>query len=165
LVLGAPETATEDGRVGRITSCKNGGGRSSAATGNVPPRRHGNAATQADRLRRKLRKPWAAFGGPFVRFRRFNVNRGVVHPDSPMPWKDRPDIAALRMAYNVAVTAHAQCARALTEALMRDQAAPPEIVEGELKARYQRDMARSKLHAAMASALGQPPEPPHKPVR
>ncbi len=84
-----------------------------------------------------------------------------------MPWKHDSAIAELRMAYNVAVTAHAECARALTEALLRDGVAPAEIIEAELKARFQRDTARRKLHAAMARALGPPPEPPvpNKPVR
>ena len=62
------------------------------------------------------------------------------------------------MAYNVAVTTHAECARTLTEALIRGEAAPAELIEAELKARYQRDTARGKLHAAMARDLG--PDPP-----
>jgi hypothetical protein len=77
-----------------------------------------------------------------------------------MPWTHQSDIASLRMAYNVAVTAHAECARALTEALMRGEPAPAERIEAELKARHQRDAARRKLHAAMSASLDQPPEAP-----
>jgi hypothetical protein len=76
-----------------------------------------------------------------------------------MPWNDS-DIAALRMAYNVAVTAHGDCSRAVTAALVRGEAASTELIEAEAAARRLREEARRKLHAAMASALGPPPEPP-----
>ena len=56
-----------------------------------------------------------------------------------MPWTHQSDTAFLRMAYSVAVTAHAECARALTEALIRGEAAPAALIEAELKARYERD--------------------------
>jgi hypothetical protein len=83
-----------------------------------------------------------------------------------MPWSHQSDIASLRVAYNVAVTAHAECARTLTEALIRAEPAPAAMIEAELKARHQRDKTRGKLHAAMASSL-QPLEPlaPEKPRR
>ncbi len=84
-----------------------------------------------------------------------------------MPWTNQSDIASLRMAYIVAITAHAECARALTEALMRGEATPADMIEAELKARHQRDTARRKLHAAMARSLDPPPDPPvpNKPAR
>ena len=74
-----------------------------------------------------------------------------------MPWTQEPDIAALRMAYNVAVTTHAECARTLTEALIRGEAAPAELIEAELKARYERDTTRRRLHAGMVRDLAPPP--------
>ena len=77
-----------------------------------------------------------------------------------MPWRHDPDITALRMAYNVAVTAHANCARALTEALMRGEVDSTALVESEAMARRQKEEARKNLHAAMARAIGPPPEPP-----
>ena len=64
------------------------------------------------------------------------------------------------MAYNVAFAAHANCARALTEALMRGDADTKTLVEAEFTARRQKEEARKKLHAAMARALGPPIEPP-----
>jgi len=78
-----------------------------------------------------------------------------------------PDRAALRMAYNVAVSAHAECARALTQALMRGGEIPAALVEAEATTRRKREEARRRLQAAMARALGPPPEPPapSKPTR
>ena len=84
-----------------------------------------------------------------------------------MPWTHQSDTASLRMAYNVAVTAHAECARALTEALIRGEAELGELIEAELKARYERDTTRRTLHAGMVRDLGPLSEPstPSKPVR
>jgi hypothetical protein len=62
------------------------------------------------------------------------------------------------MAYNVAFAAHANCARALTEALMRGDEDTEMLVEAESTVRRQKEEARKKLHAAMARALG--PQPP-----
>jgi anthranilate phosphoribosyltransferase len=79
-----------------------------------------------------------------------------------MPWTNDRDIAALRMSYNVAVAAHSERARALTEALMRGDTSP-EFVEAEATTRRLKEEARNKLHAAMAKAIGPPPElPPTK---
>jgi hypothetical protein len=75
-----------------------------------------------------------------------------------MPWNHDPTMQALRMAYNAAVAAHAERARAVTEALMRGEADPAELIEAEAKARHQKEVARRKLHAAMARALEPPPE-------
>ena len=77
---------------------------------------------------------------------------GAVEDFRPCPGTHDPQIAALRMAYNVSVSAHADCARALTQALMRDKSTE-KLVEAE-------EEARRKLHAAMARDLGQTPEPP-----
>jgi hypothetical protein len=80
---------------------------------------------------------------------------------------DDRDLAALRVAYNVAITAHAECAKALTEVLMRGGEMPAALVEAEAMTRRQREEARRRLHAAMARALGPPPESPapSKPTR
>ena len=77
-----------------------------------------------------------------------------------MPWKHDSAIAALRVAYNVTVTAHADCARALTGALMRGDAGTKMLVEAEVTARRQKEEARRKLHAAMARDLGPLPPAP-----
>ena len=77
-----------------------------------------------------------------------------------MPWENDPDIYALRMAYNVAVTTHSECSRSLTEALIRGETATAELTEAEAKARHQKEMTRRKLHAAMLRAMGPLPEPP-----
>jgi hypothetical protein len=66
------------------------------------------------------------------------------------------------MAYNVAFAAHANCARALTEALMRGDEDTETLVEAESTARRQKEEARKKLHAALARALGAPHQPPTK---
>jgi hypothetical protein len=80
---------------------------------------------------------------------------------------DDQGIAALRMAYNVAVSAHADCARSLTEALMRGGVVSEALILAESKARAQKEEARRKLHAALARSLGPPREPPDpsKPAR
>ena len=64
------------------------------------------------------------------------------------------------MAYNVAFAAHANCTRALTEALMRGDEDTETLVEAESTARRQKEEARKTLHAAMARALGPRPQPP-----
>ena len=77
-----------------------------------------------------------------------------------MPSTHDANMAALRMAYNAAVTTHAERARALTEALIRGETATAELTEAEAMARHQKEMARRKLHAAMARGLDPPSEPP-----
>ena len=81
-----------------------------------------------------------------------------------MAWIGDPVIRSLRLAYNAAVAAHSDSARALTAALMNDNATPA-LIEAELSTRGQRDEARRKLHAAMAKTLEPLPEPPNKPPR
>jgi hypothetical protein len=78
-----------------------------------------------------------------------------------MPWNDDPEIQALRQRYNVAVSAHASCSRALTETLLRGDAPSPMAVEAEATARERMIAARAQLHAAMARALasGEPSAP------
>ena len=77
-----------------------------------------------------------------------------------------PDMAALRTAYNVAFSAHADCARALTQALTHD-GSTAELIEAEATARRLKEEARRNLHAAMAMALDPPSDPPtpSKPLR
>ena len=78
-----------------------------------------------------------------------------------MPWNDDPSMQALRLAYNAAVSAHANCARALTESALRGDIATQDAVAAEAKARAALNQARSDLHAAMARAItGQVPEKP-----
>jgi len=69
-----------------------------------------------------------------------------------MPWNDDQAVQALRMTYNAAVSAHAGCSRALTDAALRGERPSPEMVEAEAKARARLDEARDRLHAAMARA-------------
>jgi hypothetical protein len=71
-----------------------------------------------------------------------------------MPWNDDPVIRALRLTYNAAVSAHADCSRALTDTALRGERAPQEMVEAEARARVRLADAREKLHAAMAIAMG-----------
>jgi hypothetical protein len=70
-----------------------------------------------------------------------------------MPWTNDPEIQALRLRYNAAVSAHAACARALTEAAMRGDLPTQAAVEAEAKARERMNDARAQLHVAMARAL------------
>jgi hypothetical protein len=70
--------------------------------------------------------------------------------DETMARSRDPDIAALRMAHNVAVTAHADCARALAATLMRGDAAPAELIEAE---EGPAEEARRTLHAATVRRL------------
>jgi hypothetical protein len=76
-----------------------------------------------------------------------------------MPWNTNPDIQALRLRYNAALAAHADCSRRLIEALMAGQSPSQPLVEAEAKARATVDDARKDLHAAMAKALGSPVDP------
>jgi hypothetical protein len=71
-----------------------------------------------------------------------------------MPWNDDSEIQALRLMYNATVSAHASCARALTEATMRGDAPADSAIEAEAKARERMEQARAQLYAAMARALG-----------
>ena len=77
-----------------------------------------------------------------------------------MPWKNERDLPALRIAYKVAVTTHAECSRTLTEVLVRGETATADLIEAEANARYHKEMTRRKLHAALATALDAPPEQP-----
>jgi hypothetical protein len=82
-----------------------------------------------------------------------------------MPWSHDQATQSLRLTYNAAVAAHADCSRALTEASMRGEAPSPALVEAALAARLKLEDSRARLHAAMASALGPIPEPPVDPRR
>ena len=78
-----------------------------------------------------------------------------------MPWNDDPYMQSLRLAYNAAVSAHSNCARALTESALRGDVATKDAVEAEAKARARLNEARRELHAAMARAItGQEPQKP-----
>ena len=70
-----------------------------------------------------------------------------------MPWHNDPEMQALRLAYNAALTAHADRAHAVTEAMLQGQQPPPDLVEAEAKARAHLNAARKRLHDAMASAI------------
>jgi hypothetical protein len=71
-----------------------------------------------------------------------------------MPWNQDPEIQALRLKYNAAVSAHAACARTLTEASMRGDVPTRAAIEAEAKARAVMNQARAQLHEAMARGLG-----------
>jgi hypothetical protein len=75
-----------------------------------------------------------------------------------MPWSKDPDVQTLRSKYNVAVSAHAECSRALIEATMSGAAPLPALVAAERKARLRMEEARQKLYDAMVSGLGHAPE-------
>jgi hypothetical protein len=70
-----------------------------------------------------------------------------------MPWSDDPAIQSLRLTYNAAVSAHADCSRALREAVLRGDVPLQAAVEAEAKARARMDDARAQLHAAMRNAI------------
>jgi hypothetical protein len=70
-----------------------------------------------------------------------------------MPWNDDPTMQALRLTYNAAVAAHADRARAITDATLCGETPSPAAIEAEAKARLQLAAAREKLHAAMARAM------------
>jgi hypothetical protein len=70
-----------------------------------------------------------------------------------MPWRDDPAIQSLRLTYNVAVSAHADCSRALTEAAMRGELPSQAAIDAETKARARMNDARAQLHVAMARAI------------
>ena len=77
-----------------------------------------------------------------------------------MPGMNEVGIEALWIAYDVAVAMHAESVRTLTEAQIRGDTDTKALVEAEVTARRQREEARKKLNAAVATALGPPPEPP-----
>ena len=70
-----------------------------------------------------------------------------------MPWSHDRSIQSRRLTYNAAVTAHADCSRALTQARMSGQTPSPELVDAEARARIRLDDLRTQLLAAMAYAI------------
>jgi hypothetical protein len=70
-----------------------------------------------------------------------------------MPWSHDEAIRTLRLSYNAAVSAHADCMRKLTEAAIRGEAPSAAQVQAEASARAYLDSAREKLHTAMAATL------------
>jgi len=71
-----------------------------------------------------------------------------------MPWNSDPTMQALRLTYNAAVAAHAACARALSEAVLRGDQPTPDLVKAEARAKARLSEARERLHTAMAAAMG-----------
>ena len=70
-----------------------------------------------------------------------------------MPWSHDQSIRTLRLTYNAAVAAHANCSRSITEARMSGQAPSPDLVEAEANARIKLNEARTKLLAAMTESI------------
>jgi hypothetical protein len=70
-----------------------------------------------------------------------------------MPWGNDPSVQALRLTYNAAVSAHADCSRALTEAFLRGDIPSPDLVDAEKQAHLRVNDARARLHEAMAQAM------------
>jgi hypothetical protein len=70
-----------------------------------------------------------------------------------MPWSDDGAVRMLRLSYNAAVSAHADCARKLTEATIRGESPSTILVQAEASARAGMNSAREKLHAAMAASM------------
>ena len=70
-----------------------------------------------------------------------------------MPWSHDQSIRTLRLTYNAAVAAHANCSRSITEARMSGQAPSPELVEAEANARTTLNDTRAKLLAAMTEGI------------
>jgi hypothetical protein len=76
-----------------------------------------------------------------------------------MCWSNDPNIHALRLKYNAAVTAHAECSRALTEATMSGVTPLAALVEADRQALDRMEDARAKLYEAMANTLEPVAEP------
>jgi hypothetical protein len=70
-----------------------------------------------------------------------------------VPWTDDPAIQSLRLTYNAAVSAHADCSRALTEATLRGDLPSQAEIDAEAKARARMNNARAQLHVAMTRAI------------
>jgi hypothetical protein len=70
-----------------------------------------------------------------------------------MSWNNDPAMQALRLTYNAAVDAHATCARALTEAVIRGEQPSAALIEAEARAKARLHEARAKLHATMLGAM------------
>jgi hypothetical protein len=75
-----------------------------------------------------------------------------------MPWSD-DETRALRLRYNAAQAAHADAARALTEAFIRGDVPTDDLLESERQAKSVLDGARRNLHEAMSRAIRGDAEP------
>jgi hypothetical protein len=73
-----------------------------------------------------------------------------------MSWNSDPAMQALRLRYNAAVAAHADCSRRLMEIGLAGEQPSAALVEAVEKARDALEDARKKLHAAMADAISSP---------
>jgi len=62
---------------------------------------------------------------------------------------------ALRLRYNAAVAAHADCSRALADVSVRGEQPSPAMVKAEAMAKTCLIEARKRLHEAMALAMAQ----------
>jgi hypothetical protein len=74
-----------------------------------------------------------------------------------MPWNDDSVIRSLRLTYNAALAAHLARSRALAESVMRGEHPSPTLVGAEEAAKIRMIEARSKLYAAMATAMNGKP--------
>lgn len=75
-----------------------------------------------------------------------------------MPWSD-DETRALRLRYNAAQAAHADAARALTEACIRGNVPTADLIESERQAKSVLEGARRSLHEAMSRAIRGDAEP------
>ena len=74
-----------------------------------------------------------------------------------MPRVTEAELAALRMKYQAAHTAHQSCLRALTEAALSGSGVPDALLEQEAKALRELNTIRAGLLAAMAEEGGGAP--------
>ena len=78
-------------------------------------------------------------------------NRNTI---GAMPRVTEAELAALRMKYQAAYTAHQSCLRAVTEAALSGTEVSPPLLEQEAKALRELTRLRAALLAAMAEAGG-----------
>jgi hypothetical protein len=70
-----------------------------------------------------------------------------------MPWNDDSATQSLRLTYNAAVSAHAECSRALAEAASSGSLPSQAATEAEAKAKARLNDARAQLYVAMTRAI------------
>jgi hypothetical protein len=70
-----------------------------------------------------------------------------------MPRTDDPAMQSLRLTYNAAVSAHADCSRVLTDAALRGELPSQAEIDAGAKARDTMNDARAHLHLAMTRAI------------
>ena len=63
------------------------------------------------------------------------------------------DLHTRRLKYNVAWAAHGDCLRSLTEARLRGEAPPPNLVEREANARRALEFASEQLRLAITESI------------